>query len=480
MITIEPTNATLEGVTSGRKYTKFNENPAKYFFVEGALIYAKNGYLWAIKDISKGDFTPVQISSEDAASGLCSSFLSPQLNINDSYYVYNYPGSDGACSPSYFTQDLANNGVWLPDVIDDIYKWIPFIADSSFVPATGAQDFSNYNNPVTSIVFTKKNEQTRGEDVTGVLALDNTNNLLWFDGQNFTVPAFTVANSVASFYPFRIQDKNSNYILINDSLYLYTAGNASLGDSVYTFSSSPLLLLENVNYPLIYYIVDQQRIYRFDTTTDTSPRLLTENNAVSLHFRFLRETENYVFLYSISDPENFIVYSINKDDNEMDEIATVPKNSQYSTYLKVYESGELLYYYDHAKLATNIVSSDGNIINSFPGYKILGIIGNPVVLPASHSADYLLLGKLVGENSTEIHLLNMNTNNLESRLGQTSDAIMQSSIATLNYNSRIVFKAMGLNSQEIFFANLSIENSLLQLTDNSIDERVISIGWVPY
>lgn len=106
-----------------------------------SVFYDKAGKIYRVNALKSGSLTPVQVSSESAATGVCSrSVFSDFNNPDNSAYMYSLPGADGTCwnGDDVWRMVTAGMGIAQPPVP------VPAFSTSSQVeglynPATGAR-----------------------------------------------------------------------------------------------------------------------------------------------------------------------------------------------------------------------------------------------------------------------------------------------------------------------------------------------------
>ncbi|WP_455200889.1 hypothetical protein [Kaarinaea lacus] len=473
-ITIEPTNNSLTGITAEEKHIPFGNNPAKFYSAKDVLVYAKDGRLWIVDNISNGNLTPRQLSDEDNAFTLCSATLNaidPDQNKHN--YRYSLPGPDAQCGEQLFYQDTNNNGVWLPVVSDNINKWVPLNAEDNYSPVTTTNTTPWARSD--SIVMYRLNEQNLGLSIDGVLALDNAGNLVWFNGTDFSAPSHNVASGVTSIYFFQSNSRQWVYIIVNGQLYSYSAGSASLSDRHYRLSSDNLDLLTYPNTRNNYiYAIDGQKLLRLNVNAPGTPYLVAQNPLLDTASYSFAETDSHLYLYS-GQTERLQAISVNKSSGEITELFSVSIPT-YNNYLPspTFLIGDKFYFTDESLNETFVVDVNGKTIRTFPDSFILKIVMSAVLKPDIDPLSHLILGEHVNDSLTNLFVLDTRSNTIISEIGSIPHVSYFMHNYATHYNGRTILSLYnGGSGNNLYFADLNSNNSLIQLTQSTTDDREI-------
>lgn len=483
-VTVEPPNADLSGIVTVQNNQQIGSNPVKYYVSGSKLVYAKAGRFWLIDNDVESNLTPVQVSSESAAFGICDASAS----LGDiPFYRYALMGLGNECSLNLsFYQDSANNGVWLPSFTDQTYKWFGLETDSVTPPQNGAStDFSSHER---SLVFRQINEQTRGFDILGVLAWDISGNLVWFEGTDFSAPTHTVANGVTSFnYLNGYRRDNWQYLIVNGNLYSYAAGDTTLGGSHYQLLTSGFdWQTYSANSNGFIYAIDGQRLLELPFDSPGSPSTITTNTLFeSIQMRF---GESDTHLYLVSSLTDVIKgYSIELDNGQLTELFTINKMGQGYYSFPLYFFNDRIYYSDVYNDNTYIISTSGDVLRSFPGTRIIGNVLPAVISPDISGISYFLLSQPVSDSEVSILVYDLESDSIVRSLGNIyPPQFIFSSIFAREDEGRFIFPYWAAFDYgdyieinvELFFADLNRDNSLLQLTDGTTHDSAISSRWI--
>ncbi|WP_455196832.1 hypothetical protein [Kaarinaea lacus] len=473
-ITVEESIPAFSGAIAAKTALQFGSMPTKHYSINNSLIYVKDGKLWIVDDISTGNLIPRQLSSEDSAFNLCSASLSEDPAEKNKYiYLYSLPGSDD-CFHLNFYQDTSS-GVWLPQFSNMTYKW-------------AASDFSENTMPVTvtnlpswsrsdSIIFYQFNNETLASDVTGVLALDNSGNLIWFNGTDFSAPSHTVASNITSINFLQTKSRDRVYLIVDGHLYSYTAGENSLGDSLYQLASESFhWVTYSSPIPDLIYAVDDQKLLSIDRNRPAAPSIISEHSLLSTTFRIIGSTDDFLYLYAGVNGRAQ-AFSVNRTTGAVAELFSV--NSPGGTFPNfiTFLINDKFYVTDEALQSTVIFDLQGNILNNFPNTFILKVISSTVYNPEKDPRSHILLGEYGDNPQKNVSVLDTNRNAVISQLGAIPYGNYYLSGYGAQYNGKMIISLRddSLNNS-LYFADLYTSNSLVPLTDGTTnDEEIYSV-----
>ena len=471
-ITVEESIPAFSGAIAAKTALQFGGMPTKHYSINNTLIYIKDGKLWIVDDISTGNLTPRQLSSEDSAFNLCSTSLSHDPAANDRYlYRYSLPGSNG-CYDLNFYQDSNNNGVWLPQFSDVTHKWVA----SDFTDTTPPNSVSSLPgwSRSDSIIFYQFNNATLESDVTGVLALDNSGNLIWFNGMDFSAPSHTVAINVTSVNFLKTKSRDRVYLIVDGHLYSYTAGDNSLGDSLYQLSSESFhwVTYSSPTTDLIY-AADDQKLLSIDRNRPAAPSIISEHSLLSTTFRVIGSTDDFLYLYAgVNDRAQ--AFSVNRTSGAIAELFSVSSPGGTLPNFITFLINDKFYVTDEALQSTVIFGLQGNILNNFPNTFILKVISSTVYNPEKDPRSHILLGEYGDNPQKNVSVLDTNRNVVISQLGAIPYGNYYLPGYGAHYNGKTIVSLRddSLN-YSLYFADLYTSNSLVPLTDGSTNDNEI-------
>jgi hypothetical protein len=465
-ITIEPTNNTLSGVLLTNNIINADNDNEVSPLVNDTLIYARDGKIWRTKLTLDKTLTVERISSEDSAYNIC---VADIISVRQKpIYHYLLPGLDQVC----FAMPASQNSVEdFPIVSDHVAKWTPLDADAVTPPQSGGT--SPYiTMSGNSVLFFDSTEPPQLE-ISGLLKLDNTGALLWYEGKNFDSPACTVADNIIDFESTFIRNNNVAYIIVDGNLYRYQAKDLALGESLYEMQTQRFSTRASDLYsPGTQYLIDGPNLLVLDTTKSAPPTLLAHNELFSEGIRLLGTTPDHVILFKqLADSST--AYSVSKQNGHILELFTVAKNpAQYEPQAFVDQG--FVYYTDPINSLSGFVSADGKVKTVLPDMLIIDRIRNPFVGRSQPDYSHLLLAKVSSVANIEAVTFNIQNKSIERRLGVLPKSVLDTHpLSTLPSNGYFLFKAYVGTGWEIFFADLHRDNSLLQLTDNDITENLL-------
>lgn len=484
-IIVEPPNPNLTGIVTTYSSESIGGNPESYYISGSKLVYAKDGRFWLVDNDAESNLIPKQLSSEGNAFDICGASISPGISQNP-IYRYSLMGPSNDCNRTWFSQDAANNGIWLPSFSDQVYKWFNLDTDPGTPPHEGAS--TDYPSHPNSLVFRQLNEEKLGFDLLGILALDNSNNLVWFEGTDYSAPTHTVASGVTSFsYLYSSTTNNWQYIVVNGGLYSYTAGDTTLGESHYQLSSSNFnWQTYSPNSNEFIYAADGQRLLRIPVDSPGSAELIGRNVLFeSIEQRF-GESDTHLYLYS--DLTDVIRgYSVDLENREITDLFAINKMGQGFNSFPAFLIKEKIYYTDEYSDTTYIIGISGNILKSFPASLILGGVSSSIIRPDNTPFSHFLLEQPINDTDVSLVALDLDTDLITRSLGRLPiSPFIFSSIFAREDEGRFIFPYWAFVDEgdfvgldlEIYYADLNRENSLLQLTDGSTADLPIGSRWI--
>jgi len=480
-ITIEPANDTLTGITATDIVLPFGSTTTKYYASSGSLVYAKDGHFWQVDNDVSTNLTPRQVSSEANALTVCDAHQVP-ATTSEPYYIYSLPGPDLGCDFGRFYQD-PDTGVWFPPVSDTINKWFPLGADENVPPGTAAR--IRFTSSANSILYYEKDTARKGANLVGMLALDNSGNLLWFDSSDFSTPRHTVASGVSQIDALRFFIDSGGYVVVDGQVYSYTAGNTSLGPVVYQQTSpGNIYTIYSPSNPDIFYAIDGNYILEFSTKSPAEPRIVANNPLLASSEEIIGVKESDLFFYSVN-PDTYTFFSINLINGERSNLFSIPKNSNASYLQPVRLLGDKIYYTDESSVTTGLLSASGDILATFPDTRIVGIVQPSVIETGSIEKSHLILERRIDDINASLAVLSLETGTVTRHLGIKQRTSVTITDYTREYDGRFVIRlwapydpdaVFGYNF-ELFFADLNRDNSLIQVTDSAVPDTRIGSGW---
>ncbi|WP_455208661.1 hypothetical protein [Kaarinaea lacus] len=478
-VVIEPANSTMAGVTAASTAIPFGSNLSKRYVVNDTLVYAKDGRLWIIENISQGNFTPRQLSSEENSYNLCYATLNA-LEIDKSMHSYSYvlSGIDNDCYTGNYYQDPGNNNVWLPELSDNVRKWVMLNANSTTEPVESFDTIS-WIHP-DSILFKQFDLTLRNFTITGLLALDDTGTLVWFEGTDFSAPARIVANNVTSMSLIAFGETDWAYLVVNGNLVSYRAGDSSLSASYYSLPSNYFdWRTYGESRRGYFYATVGQNLLRVNTLTPEAPTQISTHPYFETVVNSFKETDSHLYL-EVRLSNQMQAISFNKSNGNIVELFKYNFSPETFSNYQRHVIGGNIYYSDEVTLATTVVDENGAVINTFPNTFIFSTMQSAVRVPDKDSRTHLLLAEHGSGPLTKIYVLDTTRNIITNLLGAITHVGYPTNGIYTHYNGRTVFALFDGGTQyNLFFADLFLENSITQITDSSTDDRPISFTLPP-
>ena len=473
-IIVEPENLTIRGAIAAPEIIPFGQNPEKSYIVNDTLVYAKDGGLWVMDNISQNNFTPRQFSDESNSYNLCYGSLGATgLDPNERFYYYLLPGNDNECYSGNYYQDPTNNNVWLPPLSDNIRKWVTLNADSNTTP-NESPDFVSYISS-SSITFNQYDPLLRTSRTLGLLALDELGNLVWFEGTDFSAPTHTVASGVTSLSFIAFGATDWAYLAVNGNLVSYRAGDTALSAGYYPLPMGDFSWRSRGGVRQGYfYATDGQILLSVNNQTPGAPSFIATHPYFALIDDSFWETASHLY-FEIELTNNMRAVAFNKTNHSVVDLFDYNFPAQMYPQNRIHVIGGKFYHSDDVTQDTKVFDQNGNLINTFPNTFIFSAMQSAVRIPDKDSRTHLLLAERGSGPLTAIHVLDTSTDTIVTRLGDIPFVDYPSYKTDTHYGGRTIFALFDNNSRyNLFFADLFLDNSLTQLTDSTTDDRPIS------
>jgi hypothetical protein len=469
-IIIEPTNASLAGVTAATAGISFGQNPEKTYIVKDTLVYAKDGGLWVVDDISQGNLNPRPLSSENNSYNVCSASLSTAtVGQNTQFYSYELPGNNADCYPGNFYQDASNNNVWLPPLNDNIHKWVALDADTTTNPVESPA-ITSWFHP-DSIVFTQADPLARNYTVTGLLALDENGNLVWFDGTDYSAPTHTVATNVSSLSFISFGKNDWAYLVINGSLVSYHAADSSLSASYYSLPAGDFDWRSYSRATRDYfYATDGQKLLKLSTVTPGAPQILSTHAYFETVSDDFWQTDSHLYL-EIRLTNQMRAISIDTTTGNIVDLFDFNFSPLTISRHRRHVIGGKFYFSDEVELNTKVVDHTGTLLNTIPNTFIYSTIQSAVRIPNKDSRTHLLLAQYATGADTNLLVLDTNSDTIITHLGSIPHINYPTYNIYSHYNGLMIFSLFDNNSHyNLYFADLFLDNSIQQITDSTTND----------
>jgi len=472
-LTIETTDNSLSGITLESTRLNLSDEPPLSLKVNKTLFYAKDGGIWRRNIKLDSDITATRISSEDNAYNVC--WANVYTLSTGNFYYYQLPGLDQTC---FVTVSLTEINANFPIFSDNVAKWVSTEAGANVLPLS-----SNPSSPVLNsnqnLLFVDSTKAP-GFEAIGLLRFDGIGTLQWYDKTDYSIPVFNVAENVVSFENILVTRGDAGYIVVNGSLYRYVAKSAALDKSLYTLQTPAFsATYQDRQNPSVAYLLDGENLLALQTDQAAPPSVLLRGSLLSGGTGFVGATQGYVILFK-PVIDNFDVYAVDKQSGVIKKLFTVTKTAdQYRP--EAFIDQDIIYFSDKGNREFGFASADGIVNTRLPDRAIVGTVANTLSTDEPRNLSYLLLAKFVSAGKIELTAFNAEDKTSETRLGVLPDVAADFHITTsLPNDGFFIFKAYVDTGWEVFFANVRNDDSLLQLTSNTIEENIIrSVNIMP-
>jgi hypothetical protein len=275
------------------------------------------------------------------------------------------------------------------------------------------------------------------------------------------------------------------YLDVDGGLYLYQAGTDTLNQRLHTFlTETPIVRFDSAFPSESIYIIDGNTISSMAINNPQDIRLIVRDDSIETSW-YAGSTKSHI-LFERNDPDSQeqIYFSFPKDGGspiELFRISPWEVDSHNWPYVEII--GEDIYFSDNALSQTGIISIDGQRETIYPDTRIVGLISRSFIQPVRSDnfqrySYLLILQPSADSDGYDLYSFNFKTAGIERILGHLpATAVKSDFIRTLANNGRAIFSAQGENSTDIFYIDLNQENSLIQVTNNNIDEDIVRHYW---
>ena len=480
-ITIEPASSNFTAYTANEFLIPVDGNPDQVYAAKSSLVYVKDGKFWLVDQNANANLAPKQISNINSVSRVCWSDLYAGAG-STSILRYTLANFSNECFiDNYYAQTL-NNGVRIPGITNMVYQWLSMNMNAISPPNPDAGSQGWYGGD--SILFYDSTEQVKRSSIRGVLALDDSGNLLWYEGTDFSAPTHTVATNVTSLQSINFEAGSWQYIIVDGSVYGYSPGDLSLGSSLYQMSliSFQWIILSELSKDY-FFAVDGQRLMKFSAVTPGAPDIIAEDPLIGTMWPMVKETNTHLYIQSTF--QNIIDYGLSVDISTGDiaELLYVTRGPAGTPGIRSIFSNNKIYYTDNYSNNTYIVSMTGDVLNTFTNSSMSGYIYSPVIDSGNNTLTHLLLDQPIDATNSAMVILSLDTDTITRQLAIAETGSIGTNDMVRQYQGKIVFSRNyydGPNSSdrfELYYADLNQDNSLIQLTSDTAEDVPIKPDW---
>lgn len=481
-LTIEPASSNFTSYTANEFLIPVGENTGQQYAARSSLVYAKDGKFWLVDYNANASLAPKQISNINSVSRVCWSDLYAGAG-STSIFRYTLAGSGDECFLDNSYADTLNNGVRVPANAGMAYQWISMDMDAMTSPNPDASPLHWYGS--NTIIFYNSTEHVKNASIRGVLALDDSDNLLWYEGTDYSAPAHTVATNVTSIHSINYKARSWQYIIVDGFVYGYSPGDLALGNSLYQMNSLSfhwtIFSEQSSDY---FFTVEGQRLLRFPAMTPGSPDIIADDPWIGTMGPLINETNTH--LYIQSDYLGMIDYglAVNISNGDITELFHVIRNQLNGTPgIRSTFANNKIYYTDIYTNNTYIVSMTGDVLSTYTNSTISGLIYSPVIESGRDSLSHIMLDQPIDDTNSATVLLSLDTDTITRQLTIAETGTIATYDAVREYQGKIIFARNyydGPNSSdryELYYADLNQENSLVQLTSDTAQDIPIGSSW---
>ena len=463
-LVLEPSNNTLSGAAFEPTRLILKDNPTLALRVNDTLLYAKDGKIWRRNVRLDSGLTATQVSNEDNAYNVC---WGQSYQIEDNYfYRYELAGVDQSC---YITSPSTGDNNNFPLFSDNLTKWVSTTADFSVSPT---EDITPPVSYTSQHVLFINSSAAPSFAITGLLRFNGIGALQWYEKSDFAAPAFTVANNIDSFESIHLTYKDASYFVANGNLYRYTAKSPALDNSLYTLKTSTFSSVYRDSYnSALAFLIDGDELLSVPLDKAEAPVVLARDSLLT-NARIVGTTQNHIVAFTTT-ADSYRVYSIHKRNGSITELLTITGTSTQGSP-QILVDQDTVYYSDRGNRKFGFALADGSVKTSFSDTVVLGTIAAPVLTDNRRNHSHIVLAQFIASGKVNVVTWNTETKAIGHRLGVLPDvAALFYTTSSLPNNGFVLLKAYVNSGWEVFLANLQKDDSLLQLTNNALDETII-------
>jgi len=456
-------------------YDYYTQNVGARSLLYPALVYAKEGNIWAVNAFGNSALKRAQLSNENQAHHVCKarSRRNGQSNlVFDIDYHYTLAGDDDAC--------FYNVSPDLPNVIDDNVEKLANLrmsANDSPEPFDSADLVYFPTIPDSLVTLVEYSSIDESYNILGQLVLDDsTQTLLWYDELRSPASKIIIAESVSTVRTFINYATGIVFLDINQQLHLFDGKSKQLSDVLFNFEiddpySSVWSDPANRDNLLI---ISSKGVYRMPLNASSMPESVYLFSPDVISYRYYGATTN-TYLLSETDATEKIIYTITKDGLNYSELYRTA--GDINRFIDVSVNSTRVFIEDTSAKLLKIASEDGQFTKVLENHVIIDFLTPSTTDSNYERYSWILAGKYI--SNAELALVTLDSDGVSLvELGivsnYSSEAISQHLLLSAD-NTLLILPID--NNDEIYFANLREASSLARITDNDIDDEIIDTSW---
>jgi len=423
-----------------------------------ALVYFKNGRIWGVNAVKGKNLRQAPISNETNANTICYLRDYPNDDLLATQFWYTLAGADGVCGYPFFESD-------------DIEKYVTLGMSKTDkpIPVTIVYQTGTGN----SRVFAYFSEPIPGKDYAtpiGQLYMEN-DQLVWYDGWGRDPQTrMVVASGLTKIQVMTFSIGNTLFLNLDNQLKLFSPYTKSLSPTLFTFQSdSPRVVFDITDYTNVT-IVDSTGIYRMLASGEQAPVSIYVPDTQVLSLYYINATANYIE-FSAFTSSTVTSMSVSKDGSELIEWYSQPLSSTVYSYDLI---DDVYVYSDRDTNTVTFVRGDGQLHKTVDNSFVIDEIYRTKYTKgeSGYDIDRLLIGTFAANGIVVLSVYDKNGNKV-TQLGEFKSSQLASfSGDSVVSDDKMIITLPGKLSDEVFYADLNRNGSLVQVTENSIDEQV--------
>ena len=413
-----------------------------------ALVYAKNGKIWGINALKGYGLKQAQLSNEQNAFTICRTNSRNPGEFLGAGYEYTLPGENGICESEYGDND-------------DITKFVTLNMTEDSEPI-----LSNLYHLTSIAYFTEL--EALGE------LFHEEDQLVWYE--NFRDPntRLVIASGLSTISVASYTQNNSVYLILDNELKLFSASSVSLSETLFVFQpNSYSRVIVDSDYETLT-IFNGHDIYRMDVNAEQPPLQIYTPDIQISGIKHISTTREAIQFAIVTDFE-YIYYSMAKDGSNL--IEWYRESTGDSIQGRQLSDG-LHYFYDLDNLSVTFVRIDGQYQRT---------LNNSFILSYLYSYDFqsskndipniyemLLIATFMGDGTMTLTTFGLDGYPI-ANVGRfyTSASTPFLGIPTVS-NNKMIITLPSSSGEDVFFADLNVEGSLTQVTNDPIKELLIN------
>jgi len=438
-----------------------------------ALVYAREGKIWAVNAFANDNLNRAQLSNESQAFHICDAqgwrIWRSDIEFGIEYH-YTLAGDDNICDKYNWADGTIN---------DDDEKTVTLLMDATDSPQPfDTRDLKFPNIPGSLETFSTYDKATKSYTIIGQLVLDETaKTLIWYDKDRNPTSKIVVAENVTSVKSLQYSSNEAIFLNIDQQLRLFDSKSKTLSGVLLSFDfddAYPYMPVENYNRDAVF-VVGSTGLYYMPRDASISPELIYQLPLDATSYRFYGNTVS-AFVIAEQYTAEKVVYAITKNGQNKTELYRTTRNPNRFIDVNLSRTTRIILE-DYSNKLIKIASEDGEFVKQLENHVIIDYLEPNTIDINNNRNTWILTGKYIG--NTELTLLTIDSDgNQLVELGTVPNLSSQTVSQRLLISSENTLITLPINNNdEIYFANLKVANSLIRITDNDINDKAIKTIW---